>query len=71
MKDKVTLKSEKSEESALIRQAELLEKYFPASESTLDRMIEREEFPAPVRCSARIKMWRLEDVLQWRSQLKP
>jgi predicted DNA-binding transcriptional regulator AlpA len=70
MKDKASPPFPKKDDPlGLIRQDELLKYYLPVSESTLDRMIERDEFPRPVRCSARIKMWRIEDILQWRSQL--
>lgn len=48
-----------------IRQADLVPGMVPFSAATLWRKVKSGEFPAPVKLSARVTAWRLEDVYAW------
>lgn len=48
-----------------IRQSELVPGMVPFSAATLWRKVKSGEFPAPVKLSARVTAWRLEDVHAW------
>lgn len=48
-----------------IRQADLVPGMVPFSAATLWRKVKSGEFPAPVKLSARVTAWRLEDVHAW------
>jgi len=48
-----------------IRQAELVPGMVPFSPATLWRKVKSGEFPQPVKLSARVTAWRLEDVHAW------
>lgn len=45
-----------------IRQAQLIPAIIPVSSPTLWRMVKAGTFPAPVKLSARVTAWRVEDV---------
>jgi prophage regulatory protein len=47
-----------------LRQAQLL-KFIPISKSTLWRRVQARVFPAPVKLSERVTVWRVEDIRQW------
>lgn len=47
-----------------LRQAQLL-KIIPISKSTLWRRVQASAFPAPVKLSQRVTVWRVEDIRQW------
>lgn len=48
-----------------IRQSDLVPGMVPFSAATLWRKVKSGEFPAPVKLSARVTAWRLEDVHAW------
>jgi len=48
-----------------VRQAELVPGMVPFSPATLWRKVKSGEFPQPVKLSARVTAWRLEDVHAW------
>jgi predicted DNA-binding transcriptional regulator AlpA len=48
-----------------IRQADLVPGMVPFSPATLWRKVKSGEFPQPVKLSARVTAWRLEDVHAW------
>lgn len=59
-------------ETGFVRQAQLvgdrkktITPIIPFSATTLWRMINRKEFPEPVKLSEGVTAWRVEDVRQW------
>ncbi len=53
-------------DSAFIRQNQLLAmQLVPFSASTLWRMVNRGEFPSPIKISGQITAWRVGDIRQW------
>lgn len=48
-----------------IRQSDLVPGMVPFSAATLWRKVKSGEFPAPVKLSARVTAWRLEEVHAW------
>lgn len=48
-----------------IRQSDLVPAMVPFSAATLWRKVKSGEFPAPVKLSARVTAWRLEEVHAW------
>lgn len=48
-----------------IRQADLVPGLAPFSPATLWRKVKSGEFPQPVKLSARVTAWRLEEVHAW------
>lgn len=48
-----------------VRQADLVPGMVPFSPATLWRKVKSGEFPQPVKLSARVTAWRLEDVHAW------
>jgi predicted DNA-binding transcriptional regulator AlpA len=48
-----------------VRQADLVPGIVPFSPATLWRKVKSGEFPAPVKLSARVTAWRLEEVHAW------
>lgn len=52
-------------EPGFIRQADLIPGIVPFSAATLWRRVKSGEFPAPVKLSARVTAWRLQDVREW------
>lgn len=48
-----------------IRQSDLVPGMVPFSPATLWRKVKSGEFPQPVKLSARVTAWRLEDVHAW------
>ncbi len=48
-----------------IRANQLLQQFVPFSPSTLRRKVLAGEFPQPVKLSARVVAWKLDDVIAW------
>ena len=48
-----------------IRQSSLIPDIVPFSASTLWLKVSNNEFPAPVKLSARITAWRVEEIREW------
>ena len=48
-----------------VRQADLVPGMVPFSPASLWRKVKSGEFPQPVKLSARVTAWRLEDVHAW------
>ena len=51
--------------SGYVRQSQLIPAILPFSSATLWRMVKAGKFPYPVKLSARITAWRVEDVRAW------
>jgi prophage regulatory protein len=51
-------------ETGFMRQAQVL-LFVPISRSTLWRRVKAGTFPEPVKLSARVTVWRAEDLRQW------
>jgi predicted DNA-binding transcriptional regulator AlpA len=51
--------------TGFVRQYQLIPMIVPFSSATLWRKVVRGEFPRPVKLSARITAWRVEDVRAW------
>lgn len=54
-------------ETGFLRQPQVLA-FVPISKSTLWRRIQARTFPEPVKLSARITVWRAEDIRCWIAQ---
>lgn len=54
-----------------IRQSDLVPGMVPFSAATLWRKVKSGEFPAPVKLSARVTAWRLEEVHAWMQSRTP
>lgn len=54
-----------------VRQADLVPGMVPFSPATLWRKVKSGEFPQPVKLSARVTAWRLEDVHAWMQSRAP
>lgn len=52
-----------------VRQKQLIPAIVPFSSATLWRKVASGEFPAPVKLSARVTAWRVEDVRAWMASL--
>lgn len=48
-----------------IRQAQLIPSILPFSSPTLWRMVKAGKFPTPVKLSARVTAWKIEEVRAW------
>ena len=48
-----------------VRQSQLIPAIVPFSSATLWRKVKAGTFPAPVKLSARVTAWRVEDVREW------
>jgi prophage regulatory protein len=48
-----------------IRQSALIPNLVPFSAATLWRKVKSKEFPAPVKLSARVTAWRVQDIRDW------
>ncbi len=48
-----------------VRQSQLIPAIVPFSSATLWRKAKAGTFPAPVKLSARVTAWRVEDVREW------
>lgn len=58
-------------ETGFLRQKQVLA-FVPISKSTLWRRVQQRDFPAPVKLSAHVTAWRVEDVRRWiREQGQP
>lgn len=51
-------------ETGFLRQPQVLT-FIPISKSTLWRRVLAGTFPAPLKLSARVTVWRVEDVRRW------
>lgn len=54
-------------ETGFLRQPQVLA-FVPISKSTLWRRIQARTFPAPVKLSERVTVWRAEDIRRWIAQ---
>ena len=54
-------------ETGFLRQPQVLA-FVPISKSTLWRRIQARTFPAPVKLSERVPVWRAEDIRRWIAQ---
>jgi predicted DNA-binding transcriptional regulator AlpA len=57
-------------ETGFLRQPQVLA-FVPISKSTLWRRIQARTFPEPVKLSARITVWRAEDIRCWIAEQAP
>ncbi len=48
-----------------VRQSRLIPSIVPFSSATLWRKVKAGTFPAPVKLSARVTAWRVEDIREW------
>ena len=48
-----------------VRQSALIPHIVPFSPATLWRKVKSKDFPAPVKLSARITAWRVQDIREW------
>ena len=51
-------------ETGFLRQPQVLV-FVPISKSTLWRRVQARSFPVPVKLSARVTVWRAEDIRRW------
>jgi predicted DNA-binding transcriptional regulator AlpA len=51
-------------DTGFLRQPQVLA-FIPISKSTLWRRVTEGTFPAPVKLSSRVTVWRVEDVRRW------
>lgn len=54
-------------DTGFLRQPQVLS-FVPISKSTLWRRVHARTFPAPLKLSERVTVWRVEDVRQWMVQ---
>lgn len=54
-------------DTGFLRQPQVLT-FVPISKSTLWRRVHAHTFPAPLKLSERVTVWRVEDVRQWMAQ---
>lgn len=52
-------------DTGYVRQAQLIPSVLPFSAATLWRKVNDGSFPQPVKLSARITAWRVEDIRNW------
>lgn len=52
-----------------LRQSQLIPAILPFSGSTLWRKVNSGEFPKPVKLSARVTAWRVEDIRNWMAKV--
>lgn len=52
-------------QTGYVRQAQLIPTIVPFSSATLWRKVKAGDFPRPVKLSARVTAWRVEDLRQW------
>lgn len=52
-------------ETGYVRESQLIPALLPFSPTTLARMVKRGSFPAPIKLSPRVTVWRVEDVRTW------
>jgi predicted DNA-binding transcriptional regulator AlpA len=55
-------------QTGYVRQRELLAHVLPWSSATHWRKVASGDFPAPVKLSARVTAWRVEDVRKWMAE---
>jgi predicted DNA-binding transcriptional regulator AlpA len=63
----ITAEYGKLPETGFVRQSQLIT-FIPFSAATLWRKVKAAQFPAPVKLSAGITAWRVEDVRKWIEQ---
>lgn len=51
--------------SGYVRQAQLIPNIVPFSPATLWRKVKSGTFPRPVKLSARVTAWRVDDIRDW------
>lgn len=51
-------------ETGFLRQPQVLV-FVPVSKSTLWRRVQARSFPEPIKLSARVTVWRVEDIRRW------
>ena len=51
--------------SALLRERQVLEHFLPVSHSTLWAMVQRGQFPSPIKLSAGVTAWKLAEIEEW------
>ena len=56
-------------ETGFVRQKQLIPHIIPFGASTLWAKVKRGDFPAPVKLSAGVTAWRVEDVRAWMGAL--
>jgi prophage regulatory protein len=64
-RDTVESRANALPETGFIRAAQLCPGIVPIGRTTLWRKVKAGEFPAPVRLSANVVAWRVEDVRAW------
>jgi prophage regulatory protein len=52
-------------ETGFVRQSQLIPAIIPFSPATLWRRVKSGDFPRPVKLSARVTAWRVEDIRAW------
>lgn len=52
-------------ETGYMRQSQLIPIIIPFSPATLWRKVKAGQFPKPVKLSARVTAWRVEDIREW------
>lgn len=57
-------------DTGFLRQPQVLA-FVPISKSTLWRRIQARTFPAPLKLSPRVTVWRAEDIRRWIAQQLP
>ena len=62
---RVRLSSRSLPAEGFVRQAVLVPHIVPFSPATLWRKVKSKDFPAPVKLSARITAWRVQDIREW------
>lgn len=55
-------------ETGFLRKAQLIPTFIPISSSTLWRRVKEGTFPKPIKLSARVTAWKVEDIRQWISE---
>lgn len=52
-------------ETGFVRQKQLVPGIIPFSAATLWRKVKESQFPAPIKLSPGVTVWRVEDVREW------
>lgn len=53
---------------SFVRERQLRPHILPVAHSTLWRMVKEGRFPAPIKLSERVTVWRTEEVMAWIAQ---
>lgn len=62
------LSSDRRLETGFLREKHLLE-IVPISHATLWRRVKEKTFPAPIKLSERVTVWRVEEILAWMNEM--